>query len=240
MCQVSCVVLSVTLAARLMAAELPLLTGGTSQSVRLKITLTPREVYVCSTSHSLEKQQELVWCYKHSCRHSRLGRNPAERSERPQSRFHSFAWRTNMEPWGGRMFSFAEFEKFERRKILSPERLAGGNERGAAAVCTMRSLLMWANPTSNLWEGNLWQQANFSKKKQTFQSINGLIVWIKLKHYKDLLLGAPSSWFQEAEGAVGGLLTGAKLHPDVWICSGNVTAAHAEISKEKRKESDEV
>lgn len=119
----------------------------------------------------------------------------------------------------------------KKKKILSPERLAGGNERGAAAVCTMRSLLMWANPTSNLWEGNLWQQANSSKKKQTFQPINGLIVWIKLKHYKDLLLGAPSIWLQEGEGAVGCLLTGAKLHPDVWNCSENVTAARAVISK---------
>lgn len=120
---------------------------------------------------------------------------------------------------------------WRKKKNAIPERLAGGNERGAAAVCTMRSLLMWANPTSNLWEGNLWQQANFSKKKQTFRPINGLIVWIKLKHYKDLLLGAPSTWLQEAEGAVGGLLTGAKLHPDVWNCPENVTAARAVISK---------
>lgn len=93
--------------------------------------------------------------------------------------------------------------------------------------------VMWANPTSNLWEGYLWQQANFSKKKQTFQPINGLIVWIKLKHYKDLLLGAPSTWLQEAEGAVGGLLTGAKLHPDVWNCRENVTAARAVTHENK-------
>lgn len=54
--RVSCVILFVTLAARVMTAELPLLTGGTSQSVRLKIALTPREIYVCSTSHSLKKK----------------------------------------------------------------------------------------------------------------------------------------------------------------------------------------
>lgn len=114
--RVSCAILFVTLAARLMTAELPLLTGGTSQSVTLKITLTPREIYVCSTSHSLKKQQEPVWRYKHSCSHSRLVRNPVERSECPQSCFHSFAWRTNMEQWGGRMFSFHKFEKFEKKK----------------------------------------------------------------------------------------------------------------------------
>lgn len=117
------------------------------------------------------------------------------------------------------------------KKKCYPRRGSPVGMRGkAAAVSTMRSLLMWANPTSNLREGNLWQQANFSKKKQTFQPINGLIVWIKLKHYKDLVLGALSTWFQEAEGAVGCLLTGAKLLPDVWICSENVTAAGAVIS----------
>lgn len=120
------------------------------------------------------------------------------------------------------------WEIWKKKKKSYPQRGSPVGMRGAAAVSTMRSLLMWANPTSNLWEGNLWQQANFSKKKQTFQPINGLIVWIK--HDKDLVLGALSTWLQEAEGAVGCLLTGAKLHPDVWICSENVTAAHAEIS----------
>lgn len=114
--RVSCVILFVTLSARLMAAGLPLLTGGTSQSVRLEITLTPREIHVCSTSHGFKKQQEPVWCYKHSCSHSRLVRNPVERSECPQSCFRSFAWRTNMKQWGGRMFSFHEFDKFGEKK----------------------------------------------------------------------------------------------------------------------------
>lgn len=34
---------------------------------------------------------------------------------------------------------------------------------------------MRVNPMSNVWDGNLWQQAIFSEKKQTFHPINGLI-----------------------------------------------------------------
>lgn len=43
------------------------------------------------------------------------------------------------------------------------------------------------NPMGNVWDGNLWQQAIFPKKKQTFHPINGLVGWMYLP-YTDVIL----------------------------------------------------
>ena len=45
------------------------------------------------------------------------------------------------------------------------------------------------NPMSYVWDGNLWQRAISSEKKQTFHSINGLIGRMNRLH-TDLIFGA--------------------------------------------------
>ena len=60
-----------------------------------------------------------------------------------------------------------------QNKIKSPRETSQWER---AECCSwMYNEVTETNPVSNVWDGNLWQRAIFSKRKQTFHPINGLI-----------------------------------------------------------------
>lgn len=133
-------------------------------------------------------------------------RIPEEQAEMSSITFPLVAWRSNMEQWKGRMFTF---HKFEIKNSIPGEACQWEWEEG----CSCKNNEVSADMNES-HEQSLGRQlvANFPKKKQTFQTINGLIVWIKFKHNIDLLLEALSTWFHYEFEKSGGAVWRRLLH----------------------------